>query len=143
MLVTDVKRVLLNQYSVQNRINPPIELKDVDFLVPEIWLQGQCNSRVKIQGSSASVNFGGQQTLYFNRRRIEDDLEGVKVPGKASDYTRLYQVLKVLRERLGVPVQDAEYLDRAISGNSVTLTATTTSMAYIPGSTITLSYEEI
>lgn len=142
MIVTNVKQALLNHFNVDNRIHPPVQLTDVDFLVPEIWLQGQCNSRVVIQGSAASNEFGGAQTLFFNRRRIEEDLEGVKIPGKPSDYTRFYQVLKVLRDKLGIPVQDAEYLDRAVSGPTVKIDVTVTSMAYMPGSSITLEYED-
>lgn len=142
MLVTDVKRALLSKYSSDNRINPPVKVSDVNFLVPEIWLQNQCNSRVVIQAAAASNSFSGQQTLYFNRRSIAADLSNVKIPGKPSDYTRLYQVLKVLRERLGVPVQDTEFLDRAINGTTLTIDTPVTSMAYLPGSSVTLSYEK-
>lgn len=142
MQVTNVKRALLNQFSLQNQIEPPVRPEDVDFLVPEIWLQNGCNSRVVIQASAASNNFAGNRTLYFNRRRIEEDLLGVKIPGKRTDYTRFYQVLSVLRDKLGVPLQNEEFLDRAISGTTVQINVTTTSMAYIPGSSITLEYEE-
>lgn len=142
MIVSNVKQALLNQFNLQNRISPPVLLPDVDFLVPEIWLQGECNSRVVIQGSSASNEFGGQQTLYFKRRRIEDDLRGVKIPGSPSDYTRLYQVFKVLREKMGIPLQDSEFLDRGVAGPTLKIDVTTVSMAYLPGSSITLEYEK-
>lgn len=142
MIVTNVKQALLNQFNLQNRIAPAVFLKDVDFLTPEIWLQGECNSRVVIQAATNNNDFGGQQTLYFNRRRIEDDLREVKVPGKPGDYTRYHQVLNVLRERLGVPVWESEYLDKAQSGSTFTINVTTVSMAYMPGSSVTLQFEE-
>jgi hypothetical protein len=140
MLVTNVKRALLSQFNAQNQINPPVKMEDVDFLVPEIWLQGECNSRVGIRGALLSNEFGGDQTLYFNRRRIEQDLLGVRIPGKPSDYSRRYQVFKVLREQLGVPLMDSEFLDAPHTGNSFTINVTTTSMAYMPGSSVTLEF---
>ena len=140
MLVTNVKRALLSHFNEKNRINPPVKMEDVDFLVPEIWLQGDCNSRVGIRGAVLSTEFGGDRTLYFNRRRIEEDLLGVRIPGKPSDYSRRYQIFKVLREQLGIPLQDSEYLDAAHTGNSFTINVTTTSMAYMPGSSVTLEF---
>ena len=142
MITTNVKQSLLNQFNLENRITPPVQMADVDFLVPEVWLQGACNSRVVIQGSTTSNDFGGQDTLYFIRRRIESDLLDIKVPGKPSDYRRYFDVLKVLREKLGLPLQDSEYLDKAFSGSVFRIDVTTVSMAYLPGGSITLQFEE-
>lgn len=142
MITTNVKQALLNQFNVDNHIGPPIQMDDVDFLVPEIWLQGLCNSRVKIQGSATSNDFGGQDTIYFIRRRIEADLLDVKVPGKPSDYRRYYDVLRVLRDKLGLPLHESEYLDKAFAGSVFKIDVTTVSMAYMPGGSITLQFEE-
>lgn len=142
MITTNVKQALLNQFNSDNRVQPPIQLEDVNFLTPEIWLQGECNSRVVIQGAASSNDFGGSETIYFYRRRIEQDLLGVKVPGKPSDYTRYFGVLKVLREKLGIPLMESEYLDKAFSGNVFKIDVTTVSMAYLPGGSITLEFEE-
>lgn len=142
MITTNVKQSLLNQFNLENRISPPVQLTDVDFLVPEIWLQGACNSRVVIQGSVASDEFGGQETIFFVRRRIEADLLDVKVPGKPSDYRRYFDVLRVLREKLGLPLQESEYLDKAFAGPVFKIDVTTVSMAYLPGGSVTLQFEE-
>lgn len=142
MIVTNVKRSLLNQFNLANNIVPAVMLEDIDWLSPEIWLQGQCNSRVTIKASVNSNEFSGQETLFFNRRKVNEDLQHVKIPGKATDYTRTYQILTVLREQLGIPVQNEEYLDRPFSGSVFTLDVTTISMAYLPGSSVTLEFEE-
>jgi hypothetical protein len=142
MITTNVKQSLLNQFNIDNHVSPPIQMTDVDFLTPEIWLQGECNSRVKIQGSASSNDFGGQETIYFIRRRIEADLLDVKVPGKPTDYSRYFDVLRVLREKLGLPLQESEYLDKAFAGTVFKIDVTTVSMAYLPGGSITLQFEE-
>ena len=142
MITTNVKQALLNQFNSDNRISPPVRMSDIDFLVPEIWLQGICNSRVKIQGSASSNDFGGQDTIFYIRRRIEADLLDVKVPGKPSDYRRYYDVLRVLREKLGIPLYESEYLDKAFSGSTFKIDVTPVSMAYLPGGSITLQFEE-
>ena len=142
MITTNVKQALLNHFNVANRISPPVQMKDVDFLTPEIWLQGINNSRVKIQGAALSNDFGGQETLYYIRRRIEADLLDVKVPGKSTDYHRYHDVLRVLREKLGLPLYESEYLDKAFSASVFKIDVTTVSMAYMPGGSITLQFEE-
>lgn len=142
MIVTNVKRVLLNAFNIANHITPAVQMDDIDWLTPEVWLQGSCNSRVTIQTSAAATEYNGSETLYFNRRKAEEDLRGVKIPGKATDYTRVYQILTAMREILGIPVQNNEYLDQPFSGNTFTLNVTTISMAYLPGSSITLEFEE-
>lgn len=142
MLITNVKRALLNQFNIDNNISPPVGLNDVDWLSPEIWLQGDCNTRVGIQGAVLSENYSGGVTLYYNRRSATADLRGVKIPGKASDYTRTYQIYKVLREQLGIPVWESEYLDQPFTGDTFTLSVTTISMGYLPGLDITLPFAE-
>lgn len=140
MVITNVKQALLTKFNTDNKVKPAISLADVNWTTPEIWIQGQCNSRVNIVASANSENFGGVQTIYFNRRQIADDLKEVKIPGKSNDYTRLHEVLTVLREQLGVPVMNNEFLDKAISGETVTLNTTTSCMAYLPAGVVTLEY---
>lgn len=141
MLVTNVKRALLNQFNQLNNIVPPIQETDVDWLVPEIWLQGDCNTRVGIQGSVLSANYGGAATLYFNRRNASLDLRGVKIPGRATDYTTTFEIYTALREQLGVPVMNSEFLDKPFTGTSFNLVITPVSMAYLPGLDINLPFQ--
>lgn len=140
MIITNIKQALLNHFNSDNRVSPPIKLTDVNFLTPEVLIQGDCNTKVTFQATSNSDNWGGTKTIYYNRRRIQDDLQNVKIPGKPGDYKTLYQVLKVLREKLGVPVYDVEFLDKSISGSTVTIEVNFSSMAYLPNSIVTLPY---
>lgn len=142
MLTVDVKQSLLIEFNKLNKTKPPVTVDDVFFGVPEVWLQGECNSRIKIVARSNSDNYGGEQTVYFIRRRISQDLMGIKIPGKASDYSRLYDVLAVLRDTMGVPLQDREFADRAISGTTVNIATTPSCLAYLPADQITLEYSE-
>lgn len=143
MLITNVKRAVLNQFNLSNNIVPQVNVDDVNFLVPEIWLQGECNTRVAVQAATSSVNFAGGVTLNYNRRRADLDLRGVKIPGRATDYTRTYQIYAVLREKLGVPVVDTEYLDQPFNGTVFNLVITPVSLAYLPGFNITLPFAEV
>ncbi len=142
MVISNVKQALLNAFNEANKISPPVVLTDVAWGNPEVWLQGDTNSRVTITGVPSSENYSGTQTLLFNRRHIAEDLKEFKIPGKPSNYTRLYQVLKVLREVLGVPLQDSEFIDRAIAGSTVTIDTTVACMGFLPAGTITLEYAE-
>lgn len=142
MLTVDVKQSLLSEFNRLNKVKPILQLGDVNFSVPEIWLQGQCNSRINIVAKADNVNFGGVQTLYYSRRRLSDDLKGIKIPGKSSDYTRFYEVLRVLRETMGVPLYENEFLDRNISGSTVNIATTPSCVGYLPADQITLEYSE-
>lgn len=142
MNISNVKQALLNAYNEANKIQPPVTLADVTWSNPEVWLQGDTNSRVTITALPGSVNYSGTQTFYFNRRHIADDLKEVKIPGKAGDYTRFFQVLKVLREVLGVPLQDSEFIDRSIAASTVKIDTTVACMGFLPAGTITLEYAE-
>jgi len=142
MLVVNVKQSLLTEFNRSNKVKPAIQPSDVNFSVPEVWLQGKCNTRINITAKVDNESFGGSQTLYYVRRRLSEDLRGIKVPGKSSDYTRFYEVLKVLREQMGVPLQESEFLDRAISGSTVNIATTPSCLAYLPSDQITLEYTE-
>lgn len=141
MIVTNVKQAILIQFNLDNSVLPPIKEEDVNWLVPEIWLQGDCNTRIVMQASTLSDNYGGSVVLYYNRRRVDLDLHGVKIPGRATDYTRNYQIYAALRDQLGVPVHDVEYPDQPFSGDVFNLVVTPVSMAYLPGFDITLEFQ--
>lgn len=142
MVTVDVKQSLLIEFNRLNKVKPPVGLDDVNFSIPEVWLQGACNSRIRIVAKIDSDNFGGEQTLYYIRRRLSEDLRGIKVPGKSSDYTRFYEVLAVLRETMGVPLYESEFLDRNISGSTINIATTPSCVAYLPSDQITLEYAE-
>ncbi len=142
MLTVNVNQSIISSFNQANKVKPALQLDDITFSVPEVWLQGECNSRVTIIAKPNNNNFEGEQTLYFIRRRLSEDLRGIKIPGKAADYTRFYEVLKVLREHLGVPLQESEFLDREISGPTLNIVTTPACMAFLPSDQITLEYSE-
>lgn len=142
MVTVDVKQSLLIEFNRLNKVKPVVAVADINFGTPEVFLQGQCNSRIKLVAKTDAENFGGSQTVYYIRRRMSDDLRLIKIPGKSTDYTRLYEVLKVLREKLGVPLYDNEFLDRAITGSTLNIATTPSCIAYLPADQITLEYAE-
>lgn len=142
MLIVNVKQALLTAFNLQNKVKPPVSMNDINWSTPEVFIQGQCNTRIRMVARSSSNSFGGEQTLYYVRRRLSEELRGIKVPGKSSDYARFYDVLAVLRDTMGVPVFDNEFLDRTITGPTVTITTTVSSVAYLPADQITLEYAE-
>lgn len=137
----DVKQTLLNAFNAYNKNKPAVTLDDVDWQNNQIWLQGMCNTRVDIVAKATSKNFKGRRTLYYTRNRIDKDLKGITIPGKASDYGSLHAVIRFLRNQGGIPVFEEEYGDRIISGDSITLVPATTSMAYIPTGQAVLRFE--
>ncbi|MOA47050.1 hypothetical protein D3C78_1696430 [compost metagenome] len=114
----------------------------MDWTNIEIWLQGECNSRATIRVRLAAKNHTGQQTLYFNRYRIDLALKGLKIPGKRSDYGSIHDVIRALRDKVGLPMDTDEYADGPLVGNTVTLLPTIRSLAYFPTSSIVLTYAE-
>lgn len=143
MLVNNIKVALLKAYNKTNRMAPALTMADVLWVNVEIWIQGDCNSRVNIVAANNSVNFSGTETIYFNRRKISDDLKGLKIPGRRTDYTGLKSVIKVLRDKCGVPLDPADFLDAAIPATGkLTIQPTTICMAYFPTDSVALDFEK-
>lgn len=142
MHITNVKQALLNDYNKANNIKPAVTLNDVQWDNIEIWLQGDCNSRVTIRALPTSTKFTNSQVLYFNRRPIEKDLFGIKIPGKPSEYNTNRDVLRVLKNTLGVPVEADEFIEQNISGDTVLLVPSARCMAYLPNSSVVLEFVE-
>ncbi|BEG72394.1 virion structural protein [Pseudomonas phage PA1C] len=142
MHVKNMKSKLLQQFSIQNKLDPAIRPEDVIWTGIEIWLQNGNNSRATIQAVGTSKYFKGQKQIFFNRYRIEEALNGVVIPGKRIDYSTIHDVIKVLRDKVTVPVDTDEFLDGPLTGNTVILKPTTRSLAYIPTSQVELSFEK-
>lgn len=142
MLTVNVRQSILLEFNRLNKPKPPVTVDDVNFAAPEVWIQGECNSRVRVVAKATSNAYGGQQTVYYTRRRLSDELKGIKIPGKSTDYKRLYEVLAVLRDKMGLPLLDSEFVDRGISGATVTIETTIASLGYLPSDSITLDYVE-
>lgn len=142
MHVANMRTKLLQQFSIQNKLDPAIRPEDVIWTNIEIWLQNGNNSRATIQAVASSNHFKGQQTINFNRYRIEEVLHGVVIPGKRSDYTTIHDVVKALRDKVTAPVDTEEFLDGPLGGSTVVLKPTIRSMSFIPTSQIELSFAE-
>lgn len=143
MLVNNVKETLLVKFNKDNAIFPYLTMEDVTWTNIEIWLQGQCNSRVTITAIGNSVNFSGSKVLNFNRRDIAVDLKGLKIPGKRKDYTTLYQIITALHDKCGVPLVTSEFINLGLPASGpITIQPTTTCMAYMPTTSIALEFAE-
>lgn len=143
MLVNNVKEALLVKFNKENKIYPYATIADITWTDIEIWLQGNCNSRVTLVANAGSVNFTGRKTINFNRRDIAKDLKGLKIPGKRSNYTTLHSVINVLHDKCGVPLRTTEFLDTALPASGpITIQPTTICMAYMPTTSIALEFAE-
>lgn len=143
MLVNEIKRALLVNFNQINKISPPIMVTDVVWVNIEIWLQGDCNSRVTMVSSANSETAKGTRVLNFNRRDIAVDLKGLKIPGKRQDYTTLFSVIKALHDKCGVPLDTSEFIDKPLPASGpITIQPTTVCMAYMPTTSIDLEFAE-
>lgn len=143
MLVNNIKQALLVSFNKANKMRPYLEMEDILWLNVEIWLQGSCNSRVTVASLANSVNFEERRTLYFTRRDIAKDLRGLKIPGKRSQYSGLKAIIKALHDKCGVPLDEAAFLEAAIPASGpVTIQPTTQCMAYLPTTSIALTFAD-
>lgn len=143
MLVNNIKAALLVNFNKVNKLKPYLTLEGTLWLNNEVWLQGDCNSRVTVVARDSNTDFYGQKVIYYKRRLITEDLVGLKIPGKRSDYTGLKSVIKALHDKCGVPLDKDEFLDSVIpTTGPVTIQPTTQCMAYLPSAAITLEFAE-
>lgn len=143
MLTNDIKDELLMRFNRDNALQPYVTQADVIWTDVEIWLQGECNSRATITANANSFNFKGSHTLYFNRRSIEKDLKGLKIPGKRSNYTGLHGIINVLHDKCGVPLKVEEFLNLSLPATGpITIQPTTICMAYMPTTSVQLEFAE-
>lgn len=98
------RQSLVAEFNRLNRLPQPLSVDDLTFGTPIVFLQGLCNSQIQITGRPTSINYKGTKTLYYNRRRLDDLLFGLKVPGRAVDYPNTRDVAAKLQEIYGLPI---------------------------------------
>lgn len=143
MLINDIKSALLINFNRTNRLKPYLALKDTTWLNIEVWIQGECNSRATVVANDTGNDFTGRKTIYFNRRSIAVDLEGLKIPGKRSDYNGFRSVITALRDKCGVPLNPLDFLEVALPATGpITIQPTIVCMAYLPSTNIQMDFAE-
>lgn len=143
MLVNNIKAALVANFNRANKLKPSLALDEVIWLNNEIWLQGECNSRVTILANANSYNYENRRTIYYVRRDIAVDLKGIKIPGKRSDYNGLKSVIRALHDKCGVPLDETTFVEEALPATGpVTIKPTTQCMAYLPTGTVKLDFAE-
>lgn len=132
MLVKDIKARLLADFCVIKKIEPVLKLTDVIWGEPEIWIEGDCNTRITITVKESNLNHKGSLTLYYKRHSIADVLHGILIPGEYSDYNGLYDVIDVLNNKVGIPIDRREFFNTPITSDLITLRPTVGALAFIP-----------
>lgn len=143
MFIFDTKEQLLTDFNKLYQVNPPIQLKDVQFVEAGVWLQNECNARVTITAAPTSDNFKGSSVVYYNRFRMDEELRDVRLPGTPGTYKNTYEVLTMLREVYGIPAYPEDFPNNAISATATTvsLTPRLTALAWQPPYAAVLQFD--
>lgn len=115
------RQSLITAFNKANAFKEPLQLADVTFGTPVVFLQNLCNSRVLINAKGTSVNFKGSKYVFYNRRRLDDMLRGLKVPGRAADYPTTRDVAAKLQAVYGVPIDADDITGAAVIPGSTTV----------------------
>lgn len=132
MHTQDLKKRLLQAFN--KRYNRNIQVEDVDFVGAAVWLEAGCNSKVTIKAKASSDLFTGQFEIMYNRYRLDESLNGLRLSGGPGTYKTTQDVLKFLREKCGVSAYDEDFGNVPISptATSITLTPKTDATAWLP-----------
>jgi hypothetical protein len=117
------RQSLAAEFNRLNKLPAPLSADDLTFGTPVVFLQGLCNTQIQITAKSTSINFKGTETVYYNRRRLDELLMGLKVPGKAADYPSTREVAAKMQAVYGVPFDQDD-----VTGVTVAPGATTVSL---------------
>jgi len=137
----DVKSSLLralNQAHPELRFD--LQPDDVSFGKPELFLQNLCNSRIKITALDSSIHFKNQGQFFYNRRRLDQYLKGIRVPGKPSDYSNTQQVVQALVDQYHLPLVPLEFTFASITGSTVELKPLDTCVGFFTNFTASLKF---
>lgn len=137
-----IKRDLLRAVN-RTRPNRPhdLQLEDVTFGAPELFLQGNCNSRVRITAKDTSVVALGTAVIHYNRQRIDTFLKGVRVPGKSSDYASSQDVIQALADLYGFPLDPNDFVFSAIvPGQTAYIQPLNTCIGFFQNFTVNLPF---
>lgn len=122
MNYTSINASLLRAVNLANpELQYTLQLEDVRFSNPELYLQGACNSRIQIIARDGNVRFKNAGYVFYNRRRLDRFLTGIRVPGKPSDYNFTTEVVEALRDQYRLPLLPDEFITGGISSTVVSL----------------------
>lgn len=144
MLVANLKAKLLKEFILRNQISEIIDLADVEFVDTTMDLRASTNSATTLRCLPSCPNFKGSKRLYYNRYSIAVMLKGMRIPGKASDYPRVWDLIDTLNEVYGLPLYREDFADIPIRPdvNAFDFRPRTTSVTFIPLTNIVLEFME-
>jgi len=119
-----------------------IQLDDVVFDKPELYLHNLCNSRIKIKAKDTSVHFKNEGVVFYNRLRLDYYLKDIRIPGNKGDYANTHQVVDALVEAYGFDFSSDEFTFAQVDVNesTVSLKSLDSSIAFFTNFPATLSY---
>lgn len=98
------RQSLATEFNRLNKLPYPLSADDLMFGTPIVFLQGLCNTQIQLTVKPTSINYKGTKTVFYNRRRLDDLLFGLKVPGRAADYPTTREVVAKLQSFYGLPI---------------------------------------
>lgn len=142
MYLYDTKERLLNEFSQLHGIYPAIQVEDVTFTSPNVWLQNGCNARVTITAKPTSTKVKGSVVIYYNRFRVDDALCNIVLPGKPGDYSTTHDVVKMLREIYQIPAYEEDFflVNILATATTITLTPRIDALGWLPPHPVNLVF---
>lgn len=143
MKYQDFKGALLQAFNTTNKLNPPLRLEDVIYGGTGVWLQGLCNTRVTISARIGNGLLIGARTLFYNRRRADQVLLGMTVPGKPGDYPNTNAAVAALAEKYSASIYVEDFFNRTLTPDMTTvlLTPRGDALVWLPVFGLELPYD--
>lgn len=142
LLIETPKQALLRAINQNNSLQPPLKVSDVEFDTPEIWIQGNTNTRVRITMVDPR-NYHGSDWHYYPRVRIYDYFAGWSVPGSPGDYPDIRSAVVAMYTKYHLPLDPDDIVNGALSPSAqvVTLQGRNTNLMFVPNLTVQLPFE--
>lgn len=132
---------LVRAINLTNRLIRPLALTDIEFGLPETFIQGETNTRILITVVNGH-HYTGSDTHYYNRLRIYDYFAGWVLPGNAADYPDVRALMTAMYTRYQLPLDPDDIVNAPIlpTATSVVLRARNTSLMFVPNLTVSLPF---
>ena len=141
LMIERPERALIRMINGLNQLNPPLTPEEVEFGLPEVYLQGDTNSRVTLTMVDTR-NYSGSDVHYYNRVRIADYFAGWQIPGQPGDYPNVKAAVIAMYTRYHLPLDPDDLVNASLSAaaTQVTLQPRNDSLMFIPNLSVSLPY---
>ncbi len=140
IFIESAKDALVRAMNGANGLNPPLMVDDVTLGSPEVWIQGDTNTRISVTADSEF--YTGSDTFYYNRLRIYDFFAGHSIPGVAADYPNVLAAITAFYNKFQLPHDPNELVNSAISpgATTITLQGRSSSLMFVPNLQVILPF---